>query len=162
MRTIVTLSALAMICSVSFSQSIQNEVVASGGNYFENSSGSISFTIGEPVIETLENGNILTQGFQQPVLSLTEADEVTEIEIEMTAYPNPTRDRIILSFTESLDNDITYRVTSICGTTSATNTILKGTSDTEIDMSGFTSGSYVLTMVQGDKKVKTIQIELVK
>jgi len=43
------------------------QIIASAGNYFQNGSGSVSFTMGEPATNTLSgNGVILTQGFQQP------------------------------------------------------------------------------------------------
>ncbi len=43
------------------------QVVATTGGYFESASGSVSFTVGEPVIATFQNNEIiLTQGFQQP------------------------------------------------------------------------------------------------
>lgn len=43
------------------------QVVSSGGGQFEGSQLSLSWTIGEPVIETFTGNNlILTQGFQQP------------------------------------------------------------------------------------------------
>jgi hypothetical protein len=42
----------------------QQQVIASAGNYFSNASGSISWTMGEPVIESYTaSGSILTQGF---------------------------------------------------------------------------------------------------
>jgi len=44
------------------------QVISSGGDYFSNSVGSISQTIGETVIDTYStSSNILTQGFQQPL-----------------------------------------------------------------------------------------------
>jgi hypothetical protein len=43
------------------------QVVATSGSFLENANGSISFTIGEPVIATFQTDNIIvTQGFQQP------------------------------------------------------------------------------------------------
>jgi len=58
----------AMICS---SQSIEREVVASSGDYYEGANISLSWTLGEIVVETYDNGtNILTQGFQQPGITL--------------------------------------------------------------------------------------------
>lgn len=43
------------------------QVIASAGNFFENGSGSVSFTMGEPATNTFSgNGVIVTQGFQQP------------------------------------------------------------------------------------------------
>nr|NQU90848.1 hypothetical protein [Bacteroidota bacterium] len=43
------------------------QVISTAGGYFEGDNISLSWTLGEPVIETFEgNGLILTQGFQQP------------------------------------------------------------------------------------------------
>jgi hypothetical protein len=45
------------------------QVVATTGGYFESASGTVSFTVGEPVIATFQNNEvILTQGFQQPYM----------------------------------------------------------------------------------------------
>ena len=43
------------------------QVVTSAGGYFEGGDMSLSWTLGEPVTETFESGEItFTQGFQQP------------------------------------------------------------------------------------------------
>jgi hypothetical protein len=49
-------------------QSLSPQVVASSGGYYTNTSGSLSFTVGETNIQTLSSPNhLLTQGFQQPL-----------------------------------------------------------------------------------------------
>ena len=49
------------------SQSIEREVVASTGDFVQNTEGSLSFTVGESVIVLGNSGTyFLTQGFQQP------------------------------------------------------------------------------------------------
>lgn len=78
------------------------EVIATGGDYFETANGSISFTIGEPVIETVENGkNCLTQGFQQSNLDIFTHMDEHPIDNHPTGkkwivYPNPTKDYVKL------------------------------------------------------------------
>ena len=63
------ITALSITMAVS-SQTLSPEVNASAGDYYTNSSGSLSVTIGETVIETYFGANgILTQGFQQPFLA---------------------------------------------------------------------------------------------
>ena len=48
------------------------EVLISVGGYTESGSGSVSWSIGEPVIETLSGtGGVMTQGMQQPTASTT-------------------------------------------------------------------------------------------
>lgn len=68
-KLITILIALISTASV-FSQTLSPEVNASAGDYYTNSNGSLSVTIGETVIETFIGANsILTQGFQQPFLA---------------------------------------------------------------------------------------------
>jgi len=56
------------IAYIAFSlNSVAQQVIASAGGYYEGENISLSWTLGEPVIETFEgNDIILTQGFQQP------------------------------------------------------------------------------------------------
>ena len=50
-----------------FSQSISRKVIASAGGYYNGNDISVSYTIGEPIINTLSSDvAIITQGFQQP------------------------------------------------------------------------------------------------
>jgi len=57
-----------LFISLTFSVHIYSqEVISSAGGYYQNENISLSWTLGEPVIETFEgSGLILTQGFQQP------------------------------------------------------------------------------------------------
>lgn len=67
MKKLIIILTGTLIVSTLFSQSIERDVVASSGDYFEAGGISISGTLGEIAIETYESGNlILTQGFQQP------------------------------------------------------------------------------------------------
>lgn len=80
---------------ISFAQSTAGEVIANGGEFYENGNGSLSWTLGEPVIETISNGtNTLTQGFQQNSYTITEISEVMNPEFNIRVYPNPTSDII--------------------------------------------------------------------
>lgn len=67
MKTIVTSIAFIATTILCNAQSIDRNVVASSGDYFEGPSSSISWTLGEIATETLTDGNfIITQGFHQP------------------------------------------------------------------------------------------------
>jgi len=68
MKTIIALFSMVLITATAgFSQSIERDVVASSGDYFEGANASLSWTLGEIAVETYTAGNnILTQGFQQP------------------------------------------------------------------------------------------------
>jgi hypothetical protein len=67
MKTFLLFLLSAIICSTQ-AQSLSPTVISSSGDYFTGTGGSLSWTLGEIATETLINGgNILMQGFQQPV-----------------------------------------------------------------------------------------------
>lgn len=71
------------------------EIISSSGIIFSNDNRQISWTLGEPVIETTSGGNTrLTQGFHQTNLVITAINEVPEIGVNVSAYPNPTSNYI--------------------------------------------------------------------
>ncbi len=66
MKKIKIVFILALIANFSMAQVLSPTVVATGGGYFATASASVSFTIGETVIESYSAGSVgLTQGFQQ-------------------------------------------------------------------------------------------------
>src|SRR6478736_1254128 len=90
----IILSAI-WLCTgtTTLAQSISPDVVASAGDYFLSASGSVSWTIGEPVTDTYTaSSNILTKGFQQPVtIDLASVEENSGAGL-FAAYPNPVED----------------------------------------------------------------------
>lgn len=77
------------------------DVFHSAGTYVENAGLMISYTIGEPMVETysaLQGALVFTQGFQQPEDSLgpNNIDEPTEIQVSYNIYPNPVKDRLFV------------------------------------------------------------------
>ena len=67
MKTLILSILLFAITILCYSQSIERDVVAGSGDYFEGANASLSWTLGEIATETFSAGNIiLTQGFQQP------------------------------------------------------------------------------------------------
>ncbi|MFU8844738.1 MAG: hypothetical protein ACNA7V_13125, partial [Bacteroidales bacterium] len=77
---IISLLPAVLIAVQPQAQSIERSVLASTGGYFEGSGVSVSWTLGEAVTATFNNGNtVLTQGFQQPDLTL-------RIYVDLTAF----------------------------------------------------------------------------
>jgi gliding motility-associated-like protein len=69
MKNIIYILALflMLISTASFAQvQITRQVIGSTGGDVTGSNISVSFTVGETVIQTISNSMILTQGFQQP------------------------------------------------------------------------------------------------
>jgi hypothetical protein len=79
-KTIVAAAILFFGVFTCLSQSIERSVVASSGDYFEGAGISLSWTLGEIATEAYTSGNtILTQGFQQPDITL-------RIYVDLTAF----------------------------------------------------------------------------
>lgn len=96
-------SALLVIGTIQ-GQSIERQVIASGGDSATNGNISLDFTIGEAVVTTLTASDlILTQGFHQGALMTTRVNELP-ISVKYKIYPNPTQEQLWLEITgEALD-----------------------------------------------------------
>ena len=93
-------------CFFSFAQSNNQQVISSCGTSFSNDEYIMESTLGETVISTIENGNILTQGFHQTTLKITSVSELSDIELKL--YPNPTIGLFTIEFgkNQSLNIDL--------------------------------------------------------
>jgi hypothetical protein len=70
------------------------EVITSSGGYGTSASAKVSWTIGEPVTETVTGtNNILTQGFNQGELTITNIKPEFP-GLSLRAYPNPASDHL--------------------------------------------------------------------
>ncbi|MEN8250213.1 MAG: hypothetical protein ABFS32_14870, partial [Bacteroidota bacterium] len=91
MKRIFILNILILSCFILTAQ----EVVSSGGETGTAAGYEISWTVGEPVIETVSDGtNTLTQGFHQTKLTVTSVNEFSISGIELKVFPNPTEDYV--------------------------------------------------------------------
>ncbi len=117
------------------SQSIERQVLASVGNFVENSTASLSYTVGEPVIILGSNGlNALTQGFQQPDVVLT---TTVGSDCSFFFYPNPMKD--IMSI-KSTVTDKSFEIFDVLGRSYGF--FLKA--NNEIDVSFLSGGMYFI------------------
>lgn len=82
---------LALVIPVSAStQQLTPFVVSASGGFYENTSGMLSFTTGELMIESYSiPTNILTQGFQQAWDFSTSVIENPKYNLSYSLYPNP-------------------------------------------------------------------------
>jgi Secretion system C-terminal sorting domain len=150
-----------------FSQvSLERQVIGSAGG--ENSAGnlSVSYTVGEAMIETIASGTlILTQGFQQPTDEAV-GISIPEFEVEISAYPNPTGDVVILEIQTVEDIDLMLEIRDILGRkvlVDGKKLIISGLLREEIDFSPLPSGNYFIVLRTLDNSiVKSIKIQKVQ
>ncbi len=132
------------------------EVIASGGTSFSNSDGSIEWTIGEPVIETLENNsNFATQGFHQTQLQITEVEE-NDTYYDVTVFPNPTKTNVEVQI-KNLNEDLSIKIFDVAGKLVMQKPYQKHDNAQIFDLSSLESGSYYLKLT-GKEKTKIFTI----
>jgi hypothetical protein len=139
-----------IIFSDSYSQvAIQNNVLASGGDNFYNTSLGIEFTIGEPFTSSFANTEQITQGFHQPSrnkLVVSNPGPIGNASVNslennfILLYPNPFTDflKIDNRYIESLQ----LHIYDVCGRMIKTLPIEATVSI--LNLSELSSGSYRL------------------
>lgn len=164
MKKLYALVALLIAVLAVNAQSLSPSVIASGGAYVSNSNGSLSYTVGEmTMVETFSaNGNILTQGFQQPNESVVGLIGITRDEFgSLVVYPNPAVDDMWFGLelpengkiSISLYNDIGQKISDVYNSNYTGGKVVQ-----QLNVSVFAAGVYFLTMnftSEKDGKVHT-------
>lgn len=147
------------ITSISFVSSYSQEgVVVAGGNT-TGSGGIASYSIGQTVYTSLSgtDGYVL-QGIQQPYeITTLGNDEITDINLVMTAYPNPAIDVLNLVIATDKWNELSYSLFDISGKAVSRNLGITS-SETGIYMQGLNQGIYFLAINNGNKTIKTFKV----
>jgi hypothetical protein len=154
MRKILTIACSVLFFSI-YSQaqlSIEPSVVASSGNYYESSSMTISWTVGELAITTLTGNNlILTQGFQQPTIMGTGIDK-DEFDGKIFVYPNPVQNELFVRFDVERSGNYILELQDVTGRIMS-QTMQKPINPGDIiklNTSAFSPGMYLLRVITTD------------
>ena len=139
-------------CAFTLSSYAQTEnVLSSGGNSTNNSQGSMTWTIGEVVINTIESPDAhLTQGFNQEWLHFLNIENFSE-KINITVFPNPSTHYINIESDKKSDLTI-Y---------DASNKIVKEIKvekQDQVDLTDLAPGIYFMQFIRKNNKLKTIKI----
>jgi hypothetical protein len=100
MKKIVLIIIMTLGFILAYGQSLDLTVIATAGEYFQGTNATLSWTLGEPMIETFSSSsNILTQGFQQSKYIINNIYENPANDFIINIYPNPANDIINIDFT---------------------------------------------------------------
>lgn len=149
-QTFLTIGMFVALYGVARAQSVSPDVIATAGDFYQNASGSISWTLGEPMGETYSSANnILTQGFQQPWDFGTDVQAPTPVNAD--AYPNPTSDVVHLQFGAEASGEYVIDVFNTLGQqVSQTQYTASPSSQTTVSLTDFSDGVYFLTIRKVD------------
>ena len=133
------------------------EVISSAGNHSVGNDIQVSWTVGEPVIETGTNGQyILTQGMHQGNLVVTVARELEGIAWNITAYPNPVSTYLKLDIDAPQLINFSFVLYSIDGQLLHQGEVLDHS--TTIPMDTYSHSSYLLRVLSDKTEVKVFRI----
>lgn len=126
-------------------QSVSPDVIGSSGEVSQVGATSISWTIGEPLTETITGGgNQITQGFHQPSYLLVALDNPLTDHLKIDVFPNPATERVFLEFERGENSPLQIDLVSINGQIIAKKRSLELSDKLEFDLSGLSIGTYFL------------------
>ena len=135
----------------------QEAVTATGGEA-SGSGGTVSYSVGQVVYSTTAgtNGSV-APGVQQPYeIAIITGIEVTEINLELSAYPNPTTDFLNIKIGNYDHEKLWYQLYDMQGKLLENRKIVK--SGATIKMESLPASTYFLKVTGKQKSVKTFKI----
>ena len=132
-------------------------VISTAGGSFENSSGSICFTLGECIIATHASaveGMMLTQGFQQSRLTIVSSPSIKNQDVEILAYPNPAKDFVVLEMSKF--QGFSYRLYDISGRVLEMGEVIS--SAYEISFTDLAPSIYILKIYRNEEELQAFKI----
>ena len=149
MKKLITLLALS-----SALKTTAQEIVATQGDSYSNTTANIDFTIGEVIIDTGSDGNnYITQGFHQSSWNFTGLEDYAP-NYEVSIFPNPTSE--ILNIKTSVFENVTYTLYDAQGKLIIQNIL--STEQTPIQVGQLTTGKYSLILSSKNQKLKTFKL----
>jgi len=149
---------LISFCVFGFGANLQaQEVIATGGDYHSKPSGSISYTIGELAISTYSAGDLVVlEGFQPGALNLVNAIDLSKVDFNIVAYPNPVVAELKLQIKEAQGKQLKYQVFDINGRLLKENLI--EADETIISFSNMANASYIIKVSNATANLKSFTI----
>ena len=136
------LMAFAALFYLSSSSLFCQEVVATSGDFFSGSTGSLSWTLGEVMTESYVGSTAhLLQGEQQPSKQDVPGAIDVLAEIDMNLYPNPTLD--VVTFVSTLEQ---AEITVHDSRGAIIRRISTSETETSIDLEGVERGVYFMNI----------------
>jgi hypothetical protein len=157
MRSLLTLLVVLSFTATVFAQNVKQQVISSAGGFDKSSDNSVSlsWTLGELVISNLksvDNELILTQGFQQSKLLLTDVKTNQELGVTITVFPNPTSEFVNIRLETPLDEEAIIDLAGPDGHVILNDNILPGSLMMQINMLEYPGGTYILRIKNGIKQ----------
>ncbi len=133
------------------------EVVSTAGNHDVGNAVQVSWTVGEPVIETGLNGQYyLTQGMHQGDMVVTAISSIANLDFEIKAFPNPVTNQLKLKVNTSNLQGLNYGLYNQKGQLLVKGKVESGLTIIPMDM--YSPSSFLLRVRSGENELKLFKI----
>ena len=153
-RPILLLTAGLLWAGLAQAQEYAN---ASGGDA-TGSGGTVAYSVGQVVYTTNTGGTgSVAQGVQHAYEIFTVGIKETNLNISLTAFPNPTTENLTLQISAYNNEQLSYQLFDIQGKLLSNGQILE--QQTQINMNSLPPATYFINIVnQENKKVQSFKI----
>jgi hypothetical protein len=153
-------SVLMLFLTMAISTALiaQQQLVPAGGNA-AGTSGTISYTLGQPLLVQLNGQGVsLTGGVQQPfeISVVSGLKDPRFDQMALTVFPNPVQQKLVLSYNEVFAGPLSYALYNLQGELIVNGKVQQ--TNTEIIVDYLPSSTYLLRITEGSREVKTFRI----
>ena len=139
--------------------SAQETIISTGLNSTGNG-GTISYSVGQPACDfNSGNNGTISQGVQQPYeiyLDSTVGNDNSNLILDLIAFPNPTTDQLLLSYSDFKNEKLSYQLYNYQGELISIKNCKNN--QTLIDLKNYPSSTYILSIIKEKKIIKTFRI----
>ena len=159
MKNKKSLAVLFLFCGLGISPVFSQETISAAGGDASGAGGSSSYTVGQVAYTTATGTNgSSAQGVQHAyeIYSTVNLDESLLVQLEISAFPNPTVDFLNVSIQGDLTQDLSFQLIDNLGRLITSDSILNH--EAQIEMSDLPAGNYFLNISSKSGLIKTFKI----
>ena len=137
--------------------SLAQEVITPSASYFETPSMSLTWTIGEIAVETFANDDImLTQGFNQSDIIITDITKELFTDFKIAIYPNPVKDIFNIKVETDHIQHLKAELYSLAGAKLLSEQVKPGTM--QINTDRLPASEYILKIYDNLQEIKSFKV----
>ena len=136
------------------------ESTSSSGGEASGDGGTVSYSVGQVVYSTHSGttGSV-SEGIQQPYeISVIIGLEETGINLNISAFPNPTTDYLILKIADDAHQESRFTITLYDLNGRVIEQQIVVSNETAIDMASLNAATYIIKVTSENEEVKTFKI----
>jgi hypothetical protein len=154
-KQVLCISLILYVTSLCSAQ----QTLSTAGGEAAGTGGTLSYTIGQLAYTSItQSEGTVSQGVQQPfeIFMISSVKDKYGIELELSAYPNPVKEFLILKVVNYQSVKLIYHLYDVNGKLIENKEIVGAETNIQMDM--LSPSVYLLKVINNDEEVKTFTI----